>query len=260
MAGHVFDFVGFVEHHGVVLGQNAAFVIFVFDRQVGEKQVVVDDDDVALGGPLVHQGDEAALEIGTLLAGAQVAARVHFGPRGGVFGQGLDFRAVAEFGGLLPFADDFEIGHLFQAGEHGLFFGVVDFLPAGVVIAALHVADFQRPREMLLEKRDVFEKQLLLEILGAGGDHHALARRSAGTRYARVFPVPVPASTIRWRLSARAASTASAISTCPRGIHTWDATWRASRAGKRIDARRGCGSGWTSGCFDSNRLVVGATG
>src|SRR6202034_2484617 len=38
---------------------------------------------------------------------------------------------------------------------------------------------------------------------------------SAGTRYARVFPVPVPASTIRWRLSASADSTASAISTCP---------------------------------------------
>ena len=47
LTGHVFDLVGFVEHHGVILGQDAALVVFVADREVGEEQVVVDDDDVA---------------------------------------------------------------------------------------------------------------------------------------------------------------------------------------------------------------------
>ena len=95
-------------------------------------------------GALVHQGDEAALEIGALLAGAQVAAGVELGPGGAGFGQRLDFGAVAEFGGLLPLADDLEIGHFLQAGQHRLLFGVVDLLAAGVVVAALHVADLQR--------------------------------------------------------------------------------------------------------------------
>ena len=47
LAGHVFDLVGFVEHHGVILGQDAALVVLVAQREVGEEQVVVDDDDVA---------------------------------------------------------------------------------------------------------------------------------------------------------------------------------------------------------------------
>ena len=94
------------------------------------------------------------------------------------FGQRLDFRAVAELGGLLPLADDLEIGDFFEAREHrGSCRHVVDLLPAGVVVAALHVADLQRPREVLLEKRNVFEEELLLQILGAGGDHDALARQ-----------------------------------------------------------------------------------
>ena len=109
---------GFVEDHGVVFGQDAAFVVFVLDGEVGEEEVVIDDDDVAFGGPLVHERDEAALVIGALLAGAEVAAGVHLGPRGAAFRQGFDFGAVAEFGGLFPLADDLEIGYFFEAGQH----------------------------------------------------------------------------------------------------------------------------------------------
>src|SRR5207248_8099001 len=43
-----------------------------------------------------------------------------------------------------------------------------------------------------------------------------LPERIAGTRYASVFPVPVPASTIRCRRSVIACSTACAICSCPR--------------------------------------------
>ena len=35
-----------------------------------------------------------------------------------------------------------------------------------------------------------------------------------GTKYARLLPTPVPASTTRWRFAASAAATAQAISTC----------------------------------------------
>jgi hypothetical protein len=73
------------------------------------------------GRPLVHQGDEAALEIGALLPGAHIGARVDLGPGGGAFGQGLDFGPVAELGALLPLLDDFEIRHLFQAESTGSF-------------------------------------------------------------------------------------------------------------------------------------------
>ena len=75
-----------------------------------------------------------------------------------------------------------KVGDLFQAAQDRLPFGVVDLLAAGVVAAAFHVADFQRPGEVLLEERNILIKELLLQILGAGGDDHALAGQSAGTR------------------------------------------------------------------------------
>ncbi len=109
-------------------------------------------------------------------------ARVDLGPGGAGFGQRLDLGAVADFGGLLPLADDLEIGHFLQARQHRLLLGVVDLLAAGVVVAALHVADLQRPREMLLQERNVLEEELLLQILGAGGDHDALAREQRGNQ------------------------------------------------------------------------------
>ena len=176
MSRDVFDFVGFVEHHGVVFGEDAAFVGLVAEREIGEEQVMVDDDDVAFLCALVHQGQEAALEVGALLPRAHVAAGIELGPGGAVFGQLLDFGAVAELRGLLPLADDLEIGDLFQPGECRLLIGVVDFLPAGVVIAALHVADLEGPRKMLLQERHVLKEELFLQILRAGRNHDALAR------------------------------------------------------------------------------------
>ena len=148
----------------------------VAQREVGEEEVMVDDDDVALHRALVHGGDEAAVEIGALLPGAKIAARVDLGPRGAALGQRLDLGAVAEFGGLLPVRDDLEIGDLFEPGEHGVLVGVVDLLAARVVVAPLHVADLERPREVLLEERDVLEKKLLLKVLRAGGNDDPLAR------------------------------------------------------------------------------------
>ena len=47
LAGHVFNFVRFVEDHGVIIGQDAAFVVIVLQRKIGEEQMVIDDDDVA---------------------------------------------------------------------------------------------------------------------------------------------------------------------------------------------------------------------
>ncbi len=186
-AGHVFDLVRFVEHHGGVFGNDAAEIV-VLHRQVGEEQVMIDDDDVALMRAAVHFGQEAALELLALLAGAQIAARVQLLPGGAGFGQRLDLGAIAGGGGLLPFADDLKVGDFFQAAQNRLAIGVVDLLPAGEVGAALHVADLQRPVEMLLQERNVFVEELLLQVLGSGGDHHAFAgeqgRDQIGERFA----------------------------------------------------------------------------
>ena len=79
-----------------------AVSLIALHGQVGEEQVMIDDDDVAFERLLMHLGDEAALELRALLAGAAIAARIDFGPRGARFGQSFDFSAVAGFGGFSP--------------------------------------------------------------------------------------------------------------------------------------------------------------
>ena len=190
LPGDVLHIVRFIEDHGVIFGNNAGQIL-ALHRQIGEQQVVIDDDDVGFLRLLVHLGDEAALELLAFLAGAEVAPRVDFGPGGAGFWKGLDFGAIAGFGGLLPIADDLKIGDFFEAGQHRLRLGVVNLLPAGVVGAPFHVADAEGSLEMLREKGDVLVEELLLQILRAGGDddspagknrRHQICERLAGTR------------------------------------------------------------------------------
>ncbi len=79
IARHVLDFVRLVEHHRRVFRQNRPKIILP-DREVGEKQMMVHDNQVRVLRPLVHRGDEAALERIALLAGAQIAPRVDPAP------------------------------------------------------------------------------------------------------------------------------------------------------------------------------------
>ena len=177
---------GFVEYHGFVIGDDAGKVV-LFDSEIGEEQVVVDDDDVRRQRPALHFRDEAAFELGALLAGAELAAGVHLGPGRGGFRERLDLGPVTGFGVLFPLADDLEIGNLFEPGEDRLPLGVVDLLAAGVVGPALHVGDAQLVGEVLLQERNVFEEQLFLQVLGAGGDDDALAGENGGDQIGERF-------------------------------------------------------------------------
>ena len=85
-------------------------------------------------------------------------------------------------GGLLPRGDGVELLDLFEAVEQRGVAQRVELVLAEIVAAALHVADLQRAEERF-EEGDVLEEELLLQILGAGGDDDALlalAREAQG--------------------------------------------------------------------------------
>ena len=65
----------FVKDDGGVLRQQAR-VFHLLQGEVGKKEMVVHNQDVRLGRPLMHPGDEATLELVTLLSGTGLAARV----------------------------------------------------------------------------------------------------------------------------------------------------------------------------------------
>src|SRR4051812_1800663 len=114
--------------------------------------MVIDDDDVALISALVHQRQKASLELLALLTGTKIPPRVHLGPGRALLRQRLDLGAIPEFGGLLPLPNDLKIGDLLKTGQDRLLLRIIDFLAAGVIAAALHIADLQRPIEMLLQE------------------------------------------------------------------------------------------------------------
>ena len=165
------DGAGFGEDSGV--GGVGGLLL---DGEVGEEEVVVDDDDVGLERFAAHGGDETVLPVWTGLAEASFGAGVEFGPEGRVFGEGVDLGAVAGFGGLLPLGDVVELVDLFEAGEEGVAGEGVELVFAEVVAAALHVADFEGAGfgEEGFEEGDVLEVELLLKVFGAGGDDDAL--------------------------------------------------------------------------------------
>ncbi len=148
------------------------------DRHIGEEEVVIDDDDVAFHGAATHFGNEAAAVVGAGLAEARFAARIELGPDGAGFGEVVDFDAVAGFGGLFPLGDGLVLGNFFEPGEDGLVPQRKQLVAAEIIRAAFHVADAQWT-EQRLEERNIFEEELLLEILCAGGDDDAMASGGA---------------------------------------------------------------------------------
>src|SRR5579872_3263016 len=102
---------------------------------------MIDDDDIGFRSSLVHQSDEAAVILGALRARAQLRSRVDLGPGSAVFRQRGYFGAVPGLSGLLPFLDNLEVGHFLKTAQDRRPLGVVNFLAAGIIRTAFHVAN-----------------------------------------------------------------------------------------------------------------------
>ena len=104
-ARDIFQFVSLVKNHCARFRENAR-VRSVFrrllDGEIGEEEMMVHDDDVALHGSPVHFGDEASFECAAFLAETGIGAGVQLVPEGAGFRQGGQFGPVAGMRGLLP--------------------------------------------------------------------------------------------------------------------------------------------------------------
>src|SRR5581483_9916673 len=113
-------------------------------------------------------------------AGAGVSACIEFVPERAGLRQIGEFGAIAGLGGLLPGSDGSILLNFIKAVQNWLVRKVVQLLATEIIVAAFHVADAERAiaigKERLLEKWNIFVKQLLLQVLGACGNDHALSR------------------------------------------------------------------------------------
>src|SRR5206468_1451160 len=139
-SGDLLDLLRLVENNRRVVGQQAA-ILRLFQGQVGKEEVMIRNDDVGLGGALVHPGDEATVELLALLPGAGFAARVNAGPQRARVGQAAEFRPVAGLRATLPVADLRVLVGLRQAVQRRLLFAVVQVLPATLLLPSRHMPD-----------------------------------------------------------------------------------------------------------------------
>ena len=118
LAGDVFELVGFVEDDGGGFREDACVGCaggLLLDAEVGEEEVVVDDDDVGFERFAAHAGDVAGLPVGAGLAEADLGAGVDLVPEGRVLGERVDLGAVAGDGHFFPREDVVELVDLVQA-------------------------------------------------------------------------------------------------------------------------------------------------
>src|SRR5438445_112053 len=88
-SGNIFQFVRLVEDHNSGVGKDSGVgraLGLLLDSEVGEKQMMIDDDDVTLGCAAAHLGDEALVPRTALLSSASVGAGVELVPQGAGLG------------------------------------------------------------------------------------------------------------------------------------------------------------------------------
>src|SRR5438874_8097959 len=84
IAGYFFQFVRLIEDDNSTVGEDAGIgrvLSFQFDGKVGEEEMMIDDDNVALGGAAAHLSNEAALVLFAFLSETGIGARVQFVPK-----------------------------------------------------------------------------------------------------------------------------------------------------------------------------------
>ena len=91
----------------------------LLDVEVGEEEVMVDDDEVGFLRFAAHLGDEAFFPVGAGGAEAGFGAGVELAPELRAFGEVVELGAVAIEGGFLPGGDVVELLDFVEAGKQG---------------------------------------------------------------------------------------------------------------------------------------------
>src|SRR5258708_4052843 len=114
-----------IENYRRVIRQHRT-VRAIAQRQVGKKQMMIDDDDVGVDGPLTHARDKARLEIRALLTQTSIGARIDVPPERKVFRKSVEFCSIARLCFGDPAKDFIKVIDFVEAFEHGHALGALD--------------------------------------------------------------------------------------------------------------------------------------
>src|SRR5262249_7073563 len=161
LSSNVLDLVRFVEYNRRILRQDGS-VVSVSQREIGEEQVMVYDDDVCIQGFATHSSDKTNVEIRTALAKTGLCTRVNLRPESEAFGQIGELRPVTGLALRRPLADSLEVVDVFKAFKHWSLGRLLQAMQTHVIRPAFHANGFERGRRDLLKKWDVLLVELFL--------------------------------------------------------------------------------------------------
>ena len=157
---------GFVEDHGVVVGEDLPERVAP-QGEIREEQMVVHDDDPRGLGLAPDLRQEAAFVVLALGPRAGVAARVDLAPERDLVGKIFSFASVAGFGRSGPRAHRVVDARLLDRRQERLVIELAEAADAEVVVAALHHRCGNGDAELPRDERKVFLEDLILERLRA---------------------------------------------------------------------------------------------
>ena len=178
---------GFVENEVIVLGNDLAIRAFAHD-QIGEQQVVVDDDDVAVGRAVPQSGYVTTFELGALFAGAILTSRGDAFPKIEAVGRSGNLRPVSRFRHARPAFHRLEMARFLEEAERRLHRELGVSRQAEIVPAAFHETGGERYFQRLPQQRNVLVEELLLKVFRARRDYHSLPRQHRGYQVCEGLP------------------------------------------------------------------------
>ncbi len=152
--------------------------------------MVIHNDDVGFQGSLSDPRHKTTIEVRALLTRAGFPARIQVAPQQQLVRKLLQLRAISGFGLSRPIPDLGQILGIMPRKEVSLSIDLGQLFQTEVVTAAFHVTDRQLATQRLLQKRDVLEKKLFLQVFGAGGDDYPLAAENAGKQIGQSLTCP----------------------------------------------------------------------
>ena len=147
----------------------------IAQHDVGEKQMVIDHHDIGLLRLAARLHHEAVLVMRTLLAETVFARRRDHRPHRRRFRHAREFGLVAGARDLREAHDVLQIRGFLARRQTAVIRGALQIVVAQVVRAALEHGDRYRHRERVAHGRNVALKELILQMLRAGGDDHLAA-------------------------------------------------------------------------------------
>ncbi len=179
LSGQFRNLVRFVQDEGVCAGQDVAET-FLFQREIGEQQVMIDHHDVGFLRAPPRLDHEAVVEKRAFRAQAVLRGRGHTRPqRRGLRHLG-EFRAITAARAAAPRADRLQIICLRARFELPVLRGLLQPIQAQVIGASFQQRGIDFDAQHRTHPRQIAMEQLILQIARAGGNDHALARQQRG--------------------------------------------------------------------------------